>query len=35
MLNSNPLKDDGTGRDAKYAPMGGPIMKQMAKAIPT
>lgn len=37
MLNSNPpaVSDEGTGRVAKYAPIGGPIMKQIAKAIPT
>lgn len=37
MLNSNPppVKAPGRGREAKYAPIGGPIMKQIAKAIPT
>lgn len=37
ILSSRPhcLKAGGGGLDAKYAPMGGPIQKQMAKAIPT
>ena len=36
-FNSNPdaRKDEGRGLDAKYAPMGGPMQKQMANAIPT
>ena len=27
--------DGGIGRDAKYAPIGGPMQKQIANAIPT
>lgn len=27
--------DEGNGFDAKYAPMGGPMMKQIANAMPT
>ena len=37
MLNSNPqeLIPDGKGLEAKCAPIGGPMQKQIAKAIPT
>ena len=37
MLSSSPQlsTECGRGRDAKYAPIGGPIQKQMANAIPT
>ena len=37
ILSSMPLlpRDKGTGREAKYAPIGGPMIKQMANAIPT
>ena len=37
MLSSIPpgLNAGGTGREAKYAPIGGPIMKHIANAIPT
>jgi hypothetical protein len=36
MLNSKPpaFHAEGIGFDAKYAPMGGPMMKQIANAIP-
>ena len=29
------VKEEGRGRDAKYAPMGGPMQKQIAKAMLT
>ena len=36
-LSSMPeaVKEGGRGRDAKYAPMGGPMQKHIANAIPT
>ena len=36
MLSSIPVKMGvcGNGRDAKYAPIGGPMQKQIEKAIP-
>ncbi len=34
-INVLAVRDDGIGLDAKYAPMGGPIQKQIANAIPT
>lgn len=37
MLSSGPqlFIDLGRGREAKYAPMGGPMQKHIAKAMPT
>ena len=37
IFNSRPpgANAGGSGREAKYAPIGGPIMKQIAKAMPT
>ena len=29
------VKEGGRGRDAKYAPMGGPMQKHIANAMPT